>query len=71
MARWHPVTSDDIKFTFDTLMNTKTHAAALRTFYEGISLIVIDKLKFKFHVEEPKFDSLNVLASFIPIQKTI
>ena len=71
-AKWQdgsPVTSDDIKFTFDTLMNTKTHAAALRTFYEGISLIVIDKLKFKFHVEEPKFDSLNVLASFIPIQK--
>ncbi len=71
-AKWQDgtaVTADDVKFTFDTLMNTKTHAAALRTFYEGITLTVINKLKFKFHVEEPKFDTLNVLASFNPIQK--
>ncbi|KAB8037691.1 hypothetical protein GCL60_10985 [Silvanigrella paludirubra] len=72
LAKWQdgtPVTSEDIKFTFDTLMNPKTHAAALRSFFEGVSLKVIDNLHFTFHVEEPKFDTLNFLTAFIPIQK--
>ncbi|APJ04438.1 ABC transporter substrate-binding protein [Silvanigrella aquatica] len=72
LAKWQdetPVTSDDIKFTFDTLMNPKTHAAALRSYYEGISIKIIDKYSFAFIVQEPKFDTLNFLASFTPIQK--
>ncbi len=72
LAKWQDgtsVTSGDIKYTFDTLMNPKTHSAALRSYYEGISLQIIDKFNFKFIVEEPKFDTLNFLISFTPIQK--
>ena len=72
LAKWQdgtPVTSDDVKFTFDTLMNPKTHSAALRSYYDGITLDIIDKYSFKFTVQEPKFDTLNFLASFTPIQK--
>jgi ABC-type transport system substrate-binding protein len=72
MAKWQdgtPVISDDVKFTFDTLMDPKTHSAALRSYYEGVSLEIIDKYSFKFTVQEPKFDTLNFLVSFTPIQK--
>lgn len=71
-AKWQDgtsVTSEDIKYTFDTLMNSKTHAAALRSYYEGISLKIINKSSFTFIVQEPKFDTLNFLVSFTPIQK--
>lgn len=71
-AKWQddtPVTTDDISFTFNTLMDVKTHSAAMRSYFEGISLQIIDKYKFKFIVPEPKFDTLNFLVSFSPIQK--
>ncbi|WP_158998198.1 ABC transporter substrate-binding protein [Pigmentibacter ruber] len=71
-AKWQDgssVTTDDIKFSFDTLMDTKTHAAALRSFFEGVTLKIIDKQSFVFSISEPRFDTLNVLASFTPIQK--
>lgn len=71
-AKWQDgtfVTSEDIKFTFDALMDTKTHAAALRSYYEGVKLKIIDKNQFTFIVSEPKFDTLNFLAAFVPIQK--
>ncbi len=71
-ARWQdgtPVTTDDIKFTFDTLMNPKTHSAALRSYYEGVNLKIIDKYSFVFTVQEPRFDTLNFLTLFKPIQK--
>jgi ABC-type transport system substrate-binding protein len=71
-ARWQdgtPVTADDIKFTFDTLMNTKTHSAALRSYFEGVNLKIIDTYSFVFNVSEPQFNTLNTLASFTPIQK--
>lgn len=71
-AKWQdgsPVTAEDVKFTLDTMLDTKTHASALRTFYEGVSLNIIDKQKFTFTVKEPKFDTFNALALFTPIQK--
>lgn len=71
-ARWQddtPVTADDIKFTFDTIMNTKVNAAALRSYYQGVTLRVKDPLTVTFSVEEPRFDHLFVFSLFTPIQK--
>jgi ABC-type transport system substrate-binding protein len=71
-AKWQdqsPVTSQDVQFTFDTLMNKKTNAAALRSYYGGISLQVKDPFTFSFHTETPQFDTLNFLVGFTPIQK--
>jgi peptide/nickel transport system substrate-binding protein/microcin C transport system substrate-binding protein len=71
-AKWSdgtPVTTDDVKFTFDTQMDPKTEAAAIRTYWEGTSIKVVDKLSFEFSVKEPKFDTLRSLYLFAPIQK--
>jgi len=71
-AKWSdgtPVTTDDVKFTFDTMMDPKTEAAALRSYWEGTSLEVVDKMNFTFKVKEPKFDTLRSLYLFTTIQK--
>lgn len=71
-AKWSdgtPVTTDDVKFTFDTQMNPKVDAAPLRAYWEGTSLKVIDKQTFEFSVKEPKFDTLRSLYLFSTIQK--
>jgi len=71
-AKWSDgtaVTTDDVKFTFDTLMNPKTEAAPLRSYWEGTSLEVVDKLTFIFKVKEPRFDTLRSLYLFTMIQK--
>ena len=71
-AKWSDgtaVTTDDVKFTFDTQMDPKTEAAAIRTYWEGTSIKVIDKYTFEFSVKEPKFDTLRSLYLFNPIQK--
>lgn len=71
-AKWSdgtPVTTDDVKFTFDTMMNPKVDAAPIRTYWEGTSLKVVDKSTFEFSVKEPKFDTLRSLYLFSTIQK--
>lgn len=70
-AKWEdgsPVTTADIKFTFDTQMNPKVDAAPLRSYWEGVKLEVVDEAIFKFSVETPKFDTLRQLYLFNPIQ---
>jgi peptide/nickel transport system substrate-binding protein/microcin C transport system substrate-binding protein len=71
-ARWSdgsPVTSDDVEFTFQKLMDPKVEAAALRGYFEGVSLTKIDGLRFKFHTETPKFNTLSTFNEFQAIQK--
>ncbi len=70
-ARWEdgtPVTTADVKFTFDTQMNPKVEAAALRAYWEGTKLEIVDTHQFKFIVETPKFDTLRSLYLFQAIQ---
>ena len=71
-AKWTDgtaVTTDDVKFTYDTVMNEKVDAAPLRSFYEGLKINVVDKHKFVFTVPEGKFDTLRSLYLFQTIQK--
>ena len=72
LAKWSDgtaVTSDDVIFTFERLMDPKVEAAALRGFYEGVKIQKIDSLKFKFHVDQPKFNTLEVIQGFVTLQK--
>lgn len=71
-AKWQdgtPVTTDDVKFTFDTLMNPKVDAAAQRAYWQGVTLEVKDPRTFSFKVPEPQFDTFRSLSYFAPIQK--
>jgi peptide/nickel transport system substrate-binding protein len=71
-AQWQDgtqVTSEDFKFTLDAILNPKVYAAALRSYYENISIKIIDKTTFVFHVPNPAFDTIYTLCSFVPIQK--
>jgi ABC-type transport system substrate-binding protein len=70
-AKWQdgtPVTTADVKFTFETMMNPKVDAAAIRSYWEGVSLEVVDGLTFKFKNENPKFDTLRFLYSLAVVQ---
>lgn len=71
-AKWQdgtPVTADDFLFTFNTMMNTSTNSAALRSYYQGVTFSIKDPHTIVFTVADPKFDSLVQLASFVAIQK--
>ncbi len=71
-AKWQdgsPVTAEDYKFTFDTMMNPKIHSAALRSYYDGITLKIDNKYQITFTVLEPKFDTFDFLSRYVPIQK--
>lgn len=71
-AKWQdgsPVTAEDLRFSFETLMSKKTDAAALRSYFYGVSLAVKDPHTVTFSVSEPRFDNLSVLTSFPVVQK--
>lgn len=71
-AKWQDgtqVTSQDLKFTFDTIMNTKVNSAVLRSYLMGITMSIQDSNTIVFHVSEPRFDTLFQLSGFVAIQK--
>ncbi|MBX9703681.1 MAG: hypothetical protein K2X39_05965 [Silvanigrellaceae bacterium] len=63
------VTSEDVEFTLNTILNPATHAAMQRSYWEGISIKVHDKTTFTFKVPEVKFNTLINLSGFQPVQK--
>jgi ABC-type transport system substrate-binding protein len=71
-AKWQdgtPVTSADVKYTFDTIMDPKTDAAPQRAYWQGVTLEVKDAHTIVFKVKEPRFDTLRTLYLFTAIQK--
>lgn len=71
-AKWEDgssVTTQDVQFTFDTIMNPKTQAAAQRSYWSGVALKLNDEHSFTFTVETPKFDTLRTLYLLQVIQK--
>lgn len=71
-AKWadgSPVTTADVKFTFDKMMDPKTDAAFLRVYWEGVKLSVQDQQTFTFRVGTPKFDTLRSLYLFSVVNK--
>ncbi len=65
-----PITSDDAEFSFQTLMNPKTDAAPLRTYFEGYRFEKIDAHTFRFLVDKPNVNTVDeTLDDFLIIQK--
>src|SRR5262249_34117818 len=59
-----PITTDDVKFTFDNIMDPKSDAAPTRAYWEGVKLEIKDKRTFTFTVPSPKFDTLRSFNYF-------
>ena len=71
-ARWSdgsPVTSDDAEFTFKKLMDPKTDAAAVRSYYEGVVFEKVNERTFRFKIERPRFNTRTSLNEFQILQK--
>jgi microcin C transport system substrate-binding protein len=65
-----PITADDAEFTFNTLMDTKTEAASLRTYFEGYKFKKIDANTIEFTCEKPNVNSVDEINDdFKIIQK--
>jgi len=55
-----PLTSEDVVFTYDLIMNPDIDAAALRTYYENISRVEAEgPHRVVFYLDEPYFRSLD------------
>lgn len=71
-AKWQdgtPVTTEDVKFTFDTMMDPKSNTAVRRVYYEGVKLTIKDARTFTFFVPEPKFFTLEFMCTFRTLNK--
>ena len=68
-VKWHdgtPFTADDIKFTYDKIMDPKVDAAPLRSYFTNIkSCEVLDPYTVRFVATERYFKTLEVLGTYI------
>ena len=66
-VRWHdgvPFTADDVKFSYDKLMDPKSDTAPMRSYFTTIkSCEVIDPYTVRFTATQPYFKTLEVLGS--------
>ncbi len=76
-AVWHdgkPVTADDVKFTFDAIMDkdNKFKTARLKPYYENIgSVEVMGKYKVKFNIKTVYFGNFSTAAGMSILPKHI
>jgi peptide/nickel transport system substrate-binding protein len=72
-ARWHdgkPVTSQDVKFSFDMMMNDKVDAERTRSYYEDVkSVEVPDDHTIKFTYKKPYYFTLYSFYDFPVVPK--
>jgi peptide/nickel transport system substrate-binding protein len=70
-VKWHdgePFTGDDVKFTFDKLMDPKVDAAPIRSYFTTVkSCDVLDPYTVRFVASERYFKTLEVIGTFMPI----
>jgi peptide/nickel transport system substrate-binding protein len=63
----HPITADDITFSYKTIMDPNVDAAQLRNYYNNLKEVVkIDGRTVKFIFDKPYFKSLEIVGD-IPI----
>lgn len=63
----HPLTADDVIFTYKTIINPKVDAASYANYYQNIKTVVkIDDLRVRFLMKEVYFKSLE-FAGGMPI----
>lgn len=64
----HPLTAEDVKFSFDMIFEPKYEAAHLRPYYDGIAKAdVVDPLTVKFTTKEKYFGNLDILAGLLTV----
>ncbi len=72
-ATWEdgtPITTDDVEFSFKTLMDPKVDAAPKRSYFEAYKFEKVDALTFKFTVEKPNVNTVDeTMDDFIIVQK--
>ncbi len=67
-----PVTSDDVIFTYNTIMNPLVDAAPLASYYANIKEVLkLDDLTVKFIMKDPYFKSLSMIGGMPIIPKHI
>jgi peptide/nickel transport system substrate-binding protein len=71
-VKWHdgqPFTADDVKFTYDRIMDPKVDAAPIRSYFTNIkSCDVLDPYTVRFVATERYFKTLEVLGTMIPVE---
>jgi peptide/nickel transport system substrate-binding protein len=70
-VKWHdgaPFTADDVKYTYDKLMDPKVDAAPIRSYFTTIkSCEILDPFTVRFTATERYFKTLEVIGTFMPI----
>jgi peptide/nickel transport system substrate-binding protein len=70
-VKWHdgqPFTADDVKFTYDKLMDPKVDAALIRSYFTTLkSCDVLDPFTVRFTASEPYFKTLEAIGTSMPI----
>lgn len=70
-VKWHdgePFTAEDVKYTFDKLMDPKVDAAEVRSYFLNIkSCDILDPYTVRFTATERYFKTLEVLGNFLVI----
>lgn len=63
----HPVTADDVEFTFKTIQNPEFPNSLLRQNFHGVTIEKIDERTVQFRLEEPYgFFSSNLTLGLLP-----
>lgn len=66
-AKWHdgkPLTAQDVKFSYDAIMDSRFDTAHARPYFENIKdCEIIDDYTVKFNIKKKYFNNFNVLAS--------
>ena len=72
-AKWadgKPITSVDVKFTYDTIMNPKNLTSVMRLYYCRLNPPeIIDKYTIKFTANTVHFKNLEMIAGFNVLPK--
>ncbi|MBE8222199.1 MAG: peptide ABC transporter substrate-binding protein [Bdellovibrionales bacterium] len=66
----NPLTAEDVKFSFDAIMNDAFKSAHQRPYYENIkSVEVISPLVVRFHIKKQYFQNLNIIGGMDIVPK--
>ncbi len=66
----HPLTAEDVKFSFDVVFDPKYNAAPKRAYFENIEKAeVIDPQTVKFTVKEKYFGNFETLGTMVVVPK--
>jgi microcin C transport system substrate-binding protein len=64
----HPLTAEDVKFSFDAIFDSHYNAAHRRPYFEGISRVeIVDPLQIKFYTKDTYFQNFDIVCGLMII----